>query len=99
MAHIRFEWDEAKNISNQSKHGLSFTQAAQVFHDPFAITRKDVLENGELRWQTFGIVDGQLLLMVAHTLREQHSEIEIIRIISARRATRKERRFYEDENG
>lgn len=99
MESIRFEWDEAKNLSNQRKHGLSFEEAAQVFRDPLHVSIQDRIENGEKRWQTFGMVRGVLLLMVAHTIREEGEADTVVRIISARRADRKERRFYEDENG
>jgi uncharacterized protein len=56
------------------------------------------IENGEERWQAIGVVEGVLMLMVAHTVREQ-DDIEVIRIISARLASRRERRRYEQENG
>jgi uncharacterized DUF497 family protein len=98
---IRFEWDEAKNLSNQRKHGVSFQKASGVFLDPFYVTVQERIEDGEPRWQTLGVVGDVLLLTVAHTVREKSddgAEVEIIRIISARRATRKERRRYEDEN-
>jgi hypothetical protein len=98
---IRFEWDEAKNLSNQRKHGVSFKEASQVFLDPLFVSVKDRVVDGEQRWQTFGEVEGCLLLMVAHTVREAdgHGEtIEVMRIISARHASRKERQRYEDEN-
>jgi len=97
---IRFEWDEAKNIANQSKHGLSFEQARQAFLDPLHFSVKERIEHGEERWQTFGRVDGLILLMVVHTIDERSDDAtsEIVRIISARRATRKERRRYEDED-
>ena len=99
MQAIRFEWDEAKNHTNQRKHGLSFEEAAQVFRDPLQVSIQDRIENGEERWQTFGIVNGVLLVMVAHTVHEGDQVETVVRIISARRADRKERRFYEDENG
>lgn len=102
MTGIRFEWDEAKNLSNQRKHGVSFEEASQAFHDPFYVSVQDRIEGGEQRWQTFGFVGGLLLLMVGNTVREEHDEsmpIDVIRIISARRATPKERRRYEEENG
>jgi uncharacterized DUF497 family protein len=95
---IRFEWDEPKNLSNQRKHGLSFEEAAQVFRDPMQVSFQDRIENGEERWQTLGLVRGVLLLMAAHTLREEGQASTVVRIISARRATRQERRLYEDEN-
>lgn len=96
---IRFEWDEAKNLTNQRKHGLSFEEAVQVFRDPLQVSLQDRIENGEERWQTFGVVGGVLLVMVAHTVQEEDQAETVVRIISARRADRKERRFYEDENG
>jgi uncharacterized DUF497 family protein len=98
---IRFEWDEAKNLSNQRKHAVSFEEASAVFLDPLYVSVQDRVEDGEPRWQTLGIVQGLLLLAVAHTVSEESDDgtlIEIIRIISARRATRKETRRYEDEN-
>lgn len=101
MSGIRFEWDEAKNLSNQHKHGISFEDASELFRDPLFVSLKERIVDGEQRWQTFGEVDGWLLVMVAHTIREENRQgtmIEVIRIISARYATRKERQFYEDEN-
>ncbi|MGI4829815.1 MAG: BrnT family toxin [Janthinobacterium lividum] len=98
MELIRFEWDEAKNIANQGKHGLSFEEAAQVFRDPYQVSLQDRIEDREERWQTFGMVRGVLLVMVAHTVREEDGTETVVRIISARRADRKERRFYEVEN-
>ena len=94
----RFEWDPTKAASNLRKHGVSFPTAARVFSDPYALVEQDRIENGEERWQTIGVVDGIVMLLVAHTVREQ-DDIEVIRIISARRADRKERRRYEKENG
>jgi len=99
---IRFVWDDNKNRANQRKHGVSFEFAAQVFLDPLHVSIHDRMENGERRWQTFGLVDGFPLLIVAHTTTESDVDgdaVEIIRIISARRANRHERRRYEEENG
>ncbi|WP_428674369.1 BrnT family toxin [Reyranella sp.] len=99
MTSIRFEWDDAKNRSNQRKHGVSFEIAARVFADPFALTEQDRIEGGEMRWQTIGTVGGFTLLVVAHTIRDEDESkrpIEVIRIISARPAIRKERRRYEE---
>ena len=101
MSGIRFEWDEAKNLANQRKHGVSFEDASEVFRDPLFVSLKDRIENGEQRWQTFGKVGNRLLMMVAHTVREEDmhgTTIEVIRIISARYASRKEQRLYEHEN-
>ena len=91
----RYEWDSAKAESNLKKHGIAFEDAAQVFADPFAVAEQDRIENGEYRWQTLGTVDGCLLLLVAHTIRDDVEGTEIIRIISARRAVPRERRRYE----
>jgi len=94
----RFEWDESKNLTNQKKHGISFEDAAEVFGDPLHVTMLDPSSGHEERWRTYGMVDGIALLMVAHADRDEDG-IEIIRIISARRATRHERQYYERENG
>lgn len=98
---VRFEWDAAKASSNLRKHGVSFEVAMRVFADPFALTGPERVENGELRWQTIGTVDGYLLLLVAHTVLEVNEddwEEEVIRIVSARVADRKERQRYAQEN-
>ena len=93
-----FEWDAAKAAGNLRKHGVSFETAARVFADPYAWVAPNRIENGEQRWLAIGAVDGQLILIVAHTIREREDGDEIIRIISARRANRAERRRYEEEN-
>ena len=90
-----FEWDLAKAESNLRKHRVSFEIAARVFADPFAMVQQDRIENGEHRWQTLGFVEGQLLLLVAHTVRDGADGTGLIRIISARRAEPKERKRYE----
>jgi hypothetical protein len=106
MAGIWFEWDEAKNLSNQRKHGVSFEEASQVFRDPLHVTVDDRVVDGEQRWQTVGMARRRagnlLLLLVAHTVREDlepDTFIDVVRIISARKATPEERESYEDENG
>lgn len=99
---MRFEWDEAKSRSNRLKHGIGFEEASQVFRDPLCVTVQDRIESGEQRWQTYGSLNGLTIVVVAHTISEideDGAEIEIIRIISARMATQKERRRYEDEIG
>jgi len=98
----RFEWDPDKAASNLRKHRVSFGIAMRVFADPLALTEQDRIEGGEQRWQTLGIVEGRVLLLVAYTAWDDEDEdgepIEVIRIISARAADRKERRRYEQEN-
>jgi uncharacterized DUF497 family protein len=95
---IRFEWDDAKAKQNLRKHGVAFDDAIVVFSDPYALTTQDRIEGGEQRWQTLGTVGGYLVLLVAHTVSDADDGTEIIRIISARAADRKERKRYEDQN-
>ena len=97
--HTRFEWDENKAFKNLTKHHVSFETTARVFADPFALSRQDRIENGEYRWQTLGMVDGFVVLLVSHTVHEEPNGTEIIRIISARRADAKERKRYEQKCG
>lgn len=92
---LRFTWDSAKAASNLRKHRVGFELAARVFEDPFALVRLDRTEDGEMRWQTLGLVGGVVVLLVAHTHREDADGTETIRIISARKADRSERRRYE----
>jgi uncharacterized protein len=96
---VRFEWDPAKASGNLRKHGVSFPTAARVFADPLRFTGPDQIVDGELRWRTIGLVESFAVLVVAHTLQENKDGVEIIRIISARRAERAERRRYEEEIG
>lgn len=92
---IKFEWDLAKAKINLAKHRVSFETAARGFADPFAVVEQDRIESGEQRWQTLGVVDGHLLLLVAHAVQGEDEGVEVIRIISARRADPKERNRYE----
>jgi uncharacterized DUF497 family protein len=92
---MKFEWDNKKSIINLHKHHVSFETAKLVFNDPFALMAQDRIENYEYRWQTLGMVGEQVLLLVAHTVNDTDGT-EIIRIISARRANKQERRRYED---
>jgi len=88
-------WDRNKDRSNRAKHRVSFEVASLVFEDPFHLSILERIENGEERWQTLGMVGSVVVLLVAHTLVEQAGE-EVVRIISARKATRKERQWYEE---
>lgn len=90
---IRFEWDDRKAESNRRKHGVSFELASLVFDDPLIYEYVDGDEHGEIRWRAVGKVDRRLIF-VSYTSFEE-GEAEIVRIISARRATRQERRTYE----
>ena len=91
---VRFEWDEQKADSNRAKHRVSFLLAKEVFEDEFKVHIYRGGEHGEQRWWTMGLV-GSHLLIVVHTWEENEDE-EIIRIISARKATPSERRRYEE---
>ena len=92
---MRFEWDEKKNLANRRKHKVSFETATLVFEDPHAISMLERIEEGEERWQTVGMAGGVLVMFVAHTYRESDGE-EVVRIISARKATPRERSMYEE---
>ncbi len=93
-ANVRFEWDMRKADSNERKHGISFELAKEVFNDEFQARSPRVSEDGEERWWTIGLV-GHWILVVVHTWVENEEE-DVIRIISARRATASERRRYEE---
>ena len=88
-----FVWDERKNRANQRKHGISFETAILVFRDALHLSTQDREVEGELRWQTLGMVRETQVLLVAHTVLEVGNE-EVIRIISARKATARERSIY-----
>ena len=92
---MRITWDENKNRSNKQKHKVSLEVASLVFTDPFHLSIMERIENGEERWQTIGMVGNVVVLLVAHTAAEQEGE-EVVRIISARKVTRKERQMYEE---
>jgi uncharacterized protein len=92
---MRFEWDGAKNRRNLANHRISFETAKLVFEDPHALSVQDRAVEDEERWQTLGMVGGVVVVLVAHTYREEDGE-EVIRLISARKATPLERRAYEE---
>jgi len=97
MTRIEFDWDPAKARSNLAKHGVSFEAAMGVFADPLALSRLDDDQGpGEERWITLGLAAAGRLLLVVHTHIELSGDRIAIRIISARRATRREARQYED---
>jgi uncharacterized protein len=89
---MKFEWDPDKANSNLKKHGVSFNEASAVFKDPLSITFPDLDRlYGEERYVIIGLSSANRILIVSHTDRADR-----VRIISAREATRNERRFYED---
>lgn len=90
-----FEWDPGKAKSNLRKHKIYFENAATIFKDPLAISIFDQEHsNDEERWITMGIDRNGVLIVVAHTFEEIDEGNFILRIISARKATRKEIRQY-----
>jgi uncharacterized DUF497 family protein len=89
-----FDWDTRKASANQGKHGVSFEEAASVFGDPVALDGPDVGHSEqEARYVRLGRAVTGRVLMVAYT-RRRRGDGETIRIISARRASRKERAAY-----
>jgi uncharacterized DUF497 family protein len=89
---MKFEWDTAKAASNVRKHGVSFDEAGSVFLDQLAVSGPDPDHSvGESRYITFGMSSLGRLLAVSHTYRPG-----AIRLISARRVTRAERKIYEE---
>ena len=87
---IEFSWDEHKAEINLKKHGVAFEDATLVFYDAHAVFKQDRFENGEYRWQAIGLVHGQTVLLVAHTVQD-HNGIDHIRIISARQAEKNDK--------
>jgi len=88
---LQFEWDSKKSQSNNKKHGITFEEASTIFRDPLSITIPDPAHSiGEDRFITIGTSVNEKLIVVVHIDRN-----DIIRIISARKATRNERRQYE----
>jgi uncharacterized protein len=92
---VRLEWDEKKNRVNSKKHGIPFEIAVEVFEDPFCLTIPDRMVHGEERFWTIGRLEKLVILVVVHTTYDEQGD-EITRIISARKATPRERRFYEE---
>lgn len=92
---IRFEWDPAKARANVRRHGVSFEEAQSVFYDEFAVQFFDEDHSSdEERFLMLGMSSGARLLLVCHCEREAGN---VIRIISARRATKRESAFYGGE--
>jgi len=92
---MRFDWDEQKNRENRRRHRVSFEIATEVFSDPFCLTIGDQTVGGEERLWTLGSLENRTILVVVHSTRHEEDE-EVIRIISARKATPRERAFYEE---
>lgn len=88
---MRVEWDPEKAISNLSKHGVRFSDAEVALFEPNAMTREDQYAEGEQRFVSIGRDAIERIVVVVYTYRGEN-----VRIISARKATRKERRAYEE---
>ena len=92
-----FEWDLHKARSNRNTHGVTFEEAATVFQDPQMLTLYDGKHSAlEDRWISLGISAAGRLLVINHTFPTPVSEHVPVRIISSRKATRRERRQYEE---
>jgi uncharacterized DUF497 family protein len=92
MTPLRFEWDEVKNRENQRKHGVSFAEAQTVFFDETAVEfYDDEHSKREDRFLLLGLSTKLRVLLVCHCLREGGS---VVRIISARKATKNEQGLY-----
>jgi len=88
---VEYEWDPEKDRINREKHGVSFAEASTVFVDPLQVTVPDERHSiKEFRFRTIGYTATSRLVIVAHTDREER-----IRIMTAREATHRERRQYE----
>ena len=92
MKKLRFEWDARKSAANKRKHGVSFEAAQTVFYDDRAILIEDDEDDEEDRFVLLGISAALRMLVICHCYREKDS---VIRIISARKANRTERKDYE----
>ncbi|MEY4910667.1 MAG: hypothetical protein RL761_330, partial [Pseudomonadota bacterium] len=95
--YMQFEINPSKSKINLAKHGLSLEQAIPVFDDPSAYTFGAHIENGEERLKTLGALHGVVIVLVVHTYHES-DEGEIIRLISARKADKTERKMYENNS-
>lgn len=90
---LRFSWDPRKAAGNARKHGVSFQEAATAFADPLSLTVPDPDHSrAEARFLLVGLSDRHRLLVVTHVERDD----DLVRLLSARLATRRERRRYEE---
>jgi hypothetical protein len=92
---MNFEWDLGKSVRNRKKHKIGFETAVLVFEDPYHLTLQDRTIKGEQRYHTLGLAHEAVLILVVHTFH-MAPDTEIIRIISARKATKKEVEAYEE---
>jgi uncharacterized protein len=93
-----FEWDERKNESNLRKHGVDFETASRMFDDPHHVAFIERVEGGEERWHMIGFVPNTMLILVLVYIYPDREDENLVRIISARRASKRERKAYDEEN-
>lgn len=93
---IKFEWNSSKAISNEKKHGISFAEAKSVFYDELAVQfyDSDSSQLNDDRFLILGVSSENRMLMICHCERESG---DVIRIISARKATKNEKKFYKGD--
>jgi uncharacterized DUF497 family protein len=91
---MKFDWDQSKAKTNKQKHGITFAQAITAFDDPYALIERDEEHSkpSEIREALIGESDAGVLVVI-FTIR---SEGKVYRIISARKANKKERKLYEE---
>jgi uncharacterized DUF497 family protein len=92
--YIVFRWHEKKDAINILKHGISFEVAHQAFFDEQSTTEKHQIVDGEQRWRTIGKIENKIIVFVGHLVFEDDLQREVIRIITARKATKQEEREY-----
>lgn len=98
MLEYNFEWDPYKARQNLRKHNVGFERAAEIFLDPLAISIYDQEHSlGEDRWITMGKYRANVALVVIHTFHQENTDHCRIRLISSRKATKKEIRQYEGD--
>jgi uncharacterized DUF497 family protein len=95
MVRYNFEWDPEKAKGNLAKHEVAFESAATVFRDPNMLSVFDTDHDQEERWITMGFDSGGALLVVHHTFQNVDEKTCLVRVISARKATKSEARQYE----
>ncbi len=95
-----FDWDPNKERRNLRKHQITFRRASTIFRDPNQLSFFDEehSEDGEDRWITIGFDNAGILRIVVHTFEQLSTDVRLIRIISARKATRSEERQYQEAN-
>lgn len=91
-----FEWDENKNISNLHKHGIAFEDVIPIFFENTTLTKQHKVVDGEMRWKTLGKINNAIILFVGHLSYDEDEDRELIRIITARQATKAEEKEYYD---